>query len=174
MGWDNTMPPSFADGAVVDAADLNPIVANISFGAHFSSVFLGGQMRVTDLTGITGTEISAMQTPSVTFESGYLYQVHGMFKWGTNAATTTVPELRLHEGSGIAGAVPQSFAPSFSSGNSFGIGTYFSLYIKVVSNVTRAYTMGTRVLTGAGTMTCFTSSWIAILRTGDNTLMTTV
>jgi hypothetical protein len=169
-GWDTSMPLDFTDGLMVDEGDLDPIVNNVNW-LRYATVFVGGQRRVTTIPSIDTTEVGVLQTPTVTFEAGYLYEVRGMYKWQPAAAGCVI-ELRVHEGAGIGGAVPQSFASPAASGAALGQVTPFSVYIKTLSTVSRPYTLGTRRIAGTGLHTADVTGWIAVLRSGDNALMT--
>lgn len=176
MPWDTTMPSGFTDGQTVDEADLDPIVANVNYN-RYSTVFMGGIRRTTTVTGIVGTEIAVMQTPNVSFEAGLVYKIEGMYKYNSGSGTNYTLELRVHEGAGTGGAVIQSFATPTISYNSIGYASYFSVNVKITSGVTRAYTLGVRSIAGLGTPGthfCETTSWMSILRYGDNALMTDV
>lgn len=169
--WDNSMPTDFTDGNLVDEGDLDPIVNNLAF-VRYATVFQSGLRRTTDLGSITTTEVAVLQTPSVSFENGYLYKVEGAFKYESTAVGDVV-ELRIHEGAGLAGAVIQSFGTYRTTDAAIGYQAPFSVYVPVTSAIARPYTLGVRRIVGTGTITCKATSWIAILRSGDNTLMTT-
>lgn len=176
MGWNTTMPSGFTDGQTVDEADLDPIVENLNF-VRYATVFMGGIRRTTTVPGITSTEVAVMQTPNVAFEAGYLYKIEGAYKYNSGSGTNYTLELRIHEGAGIAGAVIQSFGTPTISYNSIGYQANFSVNVKITSAVTRAYTLGVRSIAGLGTPGthfCETTSWMSILRSGDNALMTDV
>lgn len=172
MPWNSSMPATFTDGNVVSEIDLDPVVENLTF-VRYAKVFLGGVRRVTQVTGITTTESAVMQTPSVTFENGYLYQIEGALKFSTVAAVNTKwVELRLHEGAGLAGAVVQSFGTHLMLGGNVGHQAPITYYIKTTSPITRPYTLGIRCGdANAGTVVCEPTSWLAIVRASENALL---
>jgi hypothetical protein len=174
MGWDNTMPSTVADGVVIDDGDINPILNNLNY-VHYATVFQGGTRRTTTLGSIVGTEVAAIQTPSVSFETGTIYKIEGMLKWLTTVGGSTDDlELRVHEGAGLLGAVVQSFASQRAPIAAAGYMTPFNAYVKITGAVTRPYTLGVRRLSGTGTITVDITSQMVILRSGDSTLMTDV
>lgn len=172
MAWDTSMPSDFTDGLMVDEGDLDPIVNNLSF-VRYATVFQGGVRRITDLGSITTTEVAVMQTPTIAFENGYLYKIEGAFKY-ESTAVGDCHELRIHEGAGLAGAVVQSFGTYRTTDAAIGYQPTFNVYVKITSGVSRPYTLGVRRIVGTGTATCKATSWMAILRSGDNTLLTDV
>jgi hypothetical protein len=170
-GWDTSMPLDFTDGQLVDEGDLDPIVNNVNW-LRYAAVFQGGVRRITDVTGITTTETNVMQTPSVTLENGYLYKIEGMLKFKSSVATDTLG-INVREGAGLGGATPQSFAVT-NVGTSAATAVAFNVYIKCTSPITRPYTVGVYRFSGTGTFTVYSTSWTAIVRSGDNALMTDV
>lgn len=172
MPWNTLMPTDFTDGQVVDELDLDPIVQNLVW-LRYATVFTGGVRRTSNVTTITTSEIAVMQTPSIVQNNGYQYRVEGMCKvGGSNAANTA--ELRLHQGAGIAGAVIQSFATPDLAIASAGYGIYFSFNDKILADTTQVYTLGVRRIAGTGNLTVYSTSWMSVLRAGDNTLVTDV
>lgn len=170
MAWDTGMITNFTDGNTVDEGDLDPIVANLST-LRYATVFEGGQRRTTAVTGIAGTEVQVLQTPSIVQENGRLYRIEGLVKWSPSAGVSgTRPELRVHQGT-LAGSNIQSFA-SFNSQGAEGYGIAFGLYVKAVATASQQYTIGFRRLAGTETLQVDVTSWVAILRSGDSTLMT--
>lgn len=172
MPWDTSMPSGFTDGNIVDEADLDPIVNNLAW-LRYSSVLMGGVRRITNVASINTSEIAVMQTPSVGQNAGYQYRIEGMCKvGGTNASNTA--ELRLHQGAGLGGAVIQSFASPDLAIASAGYGIYFSYNDKILADTSQVYTLGVRRIAGTGNLTVFSTSWMSVLRAGDNTLITDV
>lgn len=169
-GWDGAMPTDFADGNVVDEGDLDPIVNNLTW-LRYATVFQAGQQRVTTVTPIVGTEVAVLQTPSIVQEAGYLYKIEGMLKVRSSVAGDT-SEVRVHQGAGTGGTVLQSFAAPTLSIADAGYEAPFSVYVKSLAQTAAIYTLGCRRLTGTGNITADTTSWIAVLRSGDNALMT--
>lgn len=172
MPWNPLMPTDFTDGQIVDELDLDPIVQNITW-LRYATVFMGGVRRTSNVTTITTTEVAVMQTPSITQNNGYQYRIEGMCKTGGSNAANTV-ELRLHQGAGLLGAVVQSFATPELAIASAGYGIYFSFNDKILADTTQVYTLGIRRIAGTGNITCYSTSWMSVLRAGDNTLITDV
>ena len=171
-GWDNTMPTALSDGTLVDEAEMNPLLNNVTW-LRYAMVFMGGVQRVTAMGSIVGVELAAMQSPAVTHENGYMYKIEGMAKIRSTVANDDA-EIRLHQGAGIAGAVLQSFAsPKLAIANA-GYVIPFSVNVKSLATSAVAYTLGIRRLTGTGTLTVDTTSWLTVSRSGDNSLMTDV
>lgn len=173
MPWDTTMPSDFVDGSTVDETDLDPIVKNLAY-VRYATVFQGGVRRTTTVGSITTTEVVAMSTPNIVHEAGTLYVVQGFIKWLTSAAGTDELVIRLREGTGLAGAVIQSFASPRAMQAATGYMVPFNAYVKATSAVTRAYTATVARLAGGGTVTVDTTSQMVVLRSGDSTLMTDV
>jgi hypothetical protein len=171
-GWNATMPTDFTDGQTVNESHLDPIVNNVAW-LRYATVFQAGQQRVTALGSIVGTEVAALQTPSIVQESGYLYKIEGMLKVRSSVANDTA-EVRVHQGAGTAGTVLQSFAAPTLAIADAGYEAPFSVYVKSLSQTAAIYTLGVRRLTGTGNLTADTTSWIAVLRSGDNALMSDV
>lgn len=173
MPWDPTMPTSMADGNTVDQGDLNPVFNNLN-QVRYATVFLGGIRRITQVTNVGSSEVAVMQTPTVSFEVGTLYELKGFLKWFGNTVNDYF-ELRLHEGAGTGGSVVQSFATNLESVTGVGYMTPFNLYVKTLSAISRPYTLGVRRLSGGtGVATVDTTSQMVILRSGDSSLMTDV
>lgn len=172
MAWNTSMPSGMTDGDVVDEGDLDPVFENLNY-LRYATVFQGGVRRITQVGSITTTEISVLQTPSVSFEAGTLYVIAGFCKWLTTVANDAIV-IRIREGSGVAGATIQSFASPPAQLTSTGYMVPFNAYVKIASAVTRPYTVSVQRLTGTGTITADTTSQAVILRSGDSTLMTDV
>jgi hypothetical protein len=171
-GWDATMPAGFTDGQVVDELDLDPMVNNINW-LRYSTVFMGGVRRTSNIGSITGTEVNVMETPVITQEEGYLYKIEGMCKISTSQADNDA-ELKVHQGSGLAGANLQSFLTPTLHIVSAGYMVPFNVFVKATSTGSASYTLGVKRQTGTGACTVFSTSWMAILRSGDNALLTDV
>jgi hypothetical protein len=172
VAWDATMPLDFTDGQLVDEGDMDAIVNNINY-LRYATVLQGGVRRITTVGGITTTEVAVMQTPSVAFETGTIYEIKGFVKWLTTVALDAIV-IRVREGAGIGGASIQSFASPAAQLTATGYMTPFNVYIKVTSAVTRPYTASVQRLAGSGTITVDTTSQMVILRSGDSALMTDV
>jgi hypothetical protein len=172
MSWDPTMPSNFTDGSLVDEGDLDPIVNNLEY-VHYATVFQGGVRRITAIGAITTTTIAVMQTPSVAFEAGTLYEIKGFVKWFSTVAADSII-INVREGAGLAGASIQSFESPAAKQSLNGNMTPFNVYVKVTGAVTRPYTVGVVRGAGSGTITVDTTSQMVILRSGDSTLMTDV
>lgn len=169
-GWNTSMPTDFVNGQLVNEADLDPIVNNVGW-VRYATVFESGQRRTSAVGAIVATEIAVLQAPAVIHENGILYKIEGMCKVRSSVAGDFA-ELRVHEGAGLLGAVPQSFSsPALGIANA-GYVVPFSVYVKSIAQVSQTYTLGVRRLQGTGTLTVDTTSWISILRSGDNALMT--
>src|SRR5689334_4761599 len=102
MGWDTSMPLDFTDGQLVDEGDLDPIVNNLNY-VRYATVFQGGVRRITQVGSITTVETSVLQTPSVSFEVGTIYEIKGFVKWFTTVAADTIV-INVREGAGTGGA----------------------------------------------------------------------
>lgn len=172
MAWNLLMPTAFADGQVVDEQDLNPIVENV-WSLRYSTIFLGGQRRTTAWSGIGNTEQIVLQTPSVVMETGVLHKIEGMLKYTGSVSGIPTGEVKIHEGSSLAGATLMSYQVNAHTLNA-GFTSFFAIYSKTLSTVSRQYTIGFRVNNGVGNMQADPTSWIAILRSGDNVLMNEV
>lgn len=172
MGWDNTMPADFTDGNVVDEGDLDPIVNNLNY-LRYATVFQGGVRRITQVGSITTTEVSVLQTPSVSFETGTLYEIKGFIKWLTTVANDSIV-IQVREGAGIGGASIQSFSSAPAQLTATGYMTPFNVYAKITGAVVRPYTATVKRLSGTGTITVDVTSQMVILRSGDSSLMTDV
>ena len=170
MPWDTSMPSGFTDGNIVDEADLDPIVNNLSW-LRYASVLTGGIRRVTNVASISSTEIEVMRTPSVTQYAGYQYRIEGMCKVGGSNIDNTA-ELRLHQGAGLGGSTIQSFATPNLAIALAGYGIYFSYNDKILVDTSQIYTLGVRRLAGSGTLTVYSTSWMSVFRAGDNSLIT--
>ena len=126
-----------ANGNTVDDGGLNPVFNNIN-QVRYATVFLGGVRRITQVTNVGSTEIAVMQTPSISFEVGTLYEVKGFLKWVGNTLNDYF-ELRLHEGAGLLGATVQSFATHPEAVTGTGYMTPFNLYVKTLSAIVRPH-----------------------------------
>src|SRR5690349_17626109 len=127
------MPSSFTDSNLVDEGDLTPIVNNLTY-VHYATVFQGGVRRITQATGITTTETNVLQTPSVSFEAGTLYEIKGFVKWFTTVANDAIV-IQVREGAVTGGASIQSFASPQAQLTATGYMTPFNVYVKITGAV---------------------------------------
>lgn len=169
MAWDASMPPSLADGVVVDAADLNPVFSNVA-SLRYAAVFLGGQRRITEVSGISGTETLILQTPVVSKESGYLYKVEGSLIFRSDTVGTRIAVL-VRENN-LLGATVQAYTAYNVDVANADYYAPFNVFVKATSNGTQQYAVGVRIQSGGGLVTAKNNSWIGASRSGDATLMT--
>lgn len=176
MAWDTAMPTEFTDGQNVDEGDMDPIVKNLA-QLQYSTVFLAGVNRVTQVTGINSTtQVIVLQLPAVQLEAGYLYKIEGLLRVINTVSANTAPGLYVHEGSTTAGATVQVFTmpPIDTTLNTTGHGMSFSVYVRATATAPMAYNVAVNRHRGTGTLIIETLSFAAILRCGDSSLMTDV
>jgi hypothetical protein len=171
--WDTSMPLNMTDGDIVDELDIDPVLNNVNT-LRYATVFQGGQRRTTDQGGITGTANAVVTTPATTLEAGQLYEIKGVMKWRSSATDVDTPEIQIRQGT-ILGSLLLSFAAPRAQIANAGYSSTFSVYIKnTVLTAGVIFTLSLRRLSGTGSLTCDSTSWMAVLRSGDNALMTDV
>lgn len=171
MAWDPTMPSGFSDGNLVDEFDLDPIVNNLNW-VRYAAVFQAGQRRTSDLGSITGAHVAVAVTPATTLEAGQLYKIDGVLKWRSSATDVDTPEIQIRQGN-LAGALLLSFAAPRAQIANAGYSATFGVYIKsTVQLAGQIFTLSMRRLSGSGNLTADATTWISVMRSGDNALMT--